>query len=74
MLRDKIFGVRVDTAYRICSLRKYEVKRRSGSRGKKMDDTHVQFLLENIESRPDITFTEMKQSLSINKGIKGSVT
>ena len=46
----QLFGVRVDTAYRICSLRKYQVKKRGGSRGKKLNDEHIQFLLEKIES------------------------
>ena len=41
----QLFGVKVDTAYIICSMRKYQAKKRGGSRGKILNDTHVQFLL-----------------------------
>eukprot|EP00800_Vazella_pourtalesii_P021190 TRINITY_DN7757_c0_g1_i1.p1 TRINITY_DN7757_c0_g1~~TRINITY_DN7757_c0_g1_i1.p1 ORF type:complete len:103 (+),score=12.42 TRINITY_DN7757_c0_g1_i1:196-504(+) len=60
------FGVKVDTAYRICSLRKYQMKKRGGSRGNNLNDEHIQFLLEKIESRPDITLNELKQQLNLN--------
>ena len=65
----QLFGVKVDTAYRICSMRKYQAKKRGGSRGKKLNDTHVQFLLEKVESRPDITLNELKEQLSL-KGVQ----
>ena len=61
-------GVKVDTAYKICSMRKYQANKRGGSRGKKLNDTHVQFLLEKVESRPDITLNELKEQLSL-KGV-----
>ena len=44
----QLFGVKVDTAYRICSLRKYQVKNRGGSRGKKLNDTHIHFYLKML--------------------------
>ena len=46
----QLFGVKVDTADMICSKKKYQAKKRSGSRGKKLNDTHVKG-----ESRPGIT-------------------
>ena len=69
----QLFGVKVDTAYRICSLRKYQVKNRGGSRRKKLNDTHVHFLLEKVESRPDITLNELKEQLDL-KGVQVSVS
>ena len=43
-----LFGVKVDTAYRICSLRKYQVKNRGGSRGTKLNDTDIHFYLKML--------------------------
>ena len=65
----QLFGVKVDTAYRICSLRKYQVKNRGGSRGKKLNDTDIHFLLENVESRPDITAQRIEIATEFEGGI-----
>ena len=59
----QLFGIKVDTAYIICSMRKYQA--RGGSRSKKLNNTHIQFLLENVESRPDITLNELNEQLSL---------
>ena len=69
----QLFGVKVDTAYRIWSLRNYQLKKRGGSRGKKLNDEHIQFLLEKLETRPDITFNELKQQLKL-KGVQVPVS
>ena len=52
-----LFGVKADTAYRICSLRKYQIKPRGGSKGNKLNGEHIQFLLDKIERRPDLTLS-----------------
>ena len=57
-----LFGVKADTAYRICSLRKYQIKPRGGSKGKKLNGEHIQFLLDKIERRPVLTLSEMKDN------------
>ena len=69
----QLFGVKVDTAYRICIMGKYQAKKRGGSRGKKLNDTHFQFLIVKVESRPDITINELKEQLSL-KGVHISVS
>ena len=69
-----LFGVKADTAYRICSLRKYQIKPRGGSKGKKLNGEHIQFLLDKIERRPDLTLSEMKDMLFANGGIQISIT
>ena len=44
----QLFGVEVDTVYRICSFRKYQVNNRVGSRGNKINDTHIHFTVPTI--------------------------
>ena len=56
---ERLYGVKRDTAYRICSTRKYTTKIRGGSRGKKMHEESLNFLLTMIETRPDITSEEI---------------
>ena len=65
-----LYGVREDTAYRICSQRQYTTKRRGGPRGTKFNQEAVEFLLSSIEDCPDLTLAEMQTLLLQQKSLE----
>ena len=69
----RLYGVKKDTAYRICSLRKYDPKPRGGSKSRILDEDAIHYLMEKIEQRPDITLSEMQQMLQVHKEINVSI-
>ena len=70
----RLYGVKKDTAYRICSTRQYSTKLRGGPRGKKLDEDSISLLLITIEARPDITLGEMGNKLLLERGITVSIS
>ena len=70
----QLYGVKKDTAYRICSLRKYDPKPRGGSKSRIISEESMQFLMGRIEQRPDITLREMQQMLQVNKEVDASIS
>ena len=64
-----LYGVKEDTAYRICSRRQYTTRKRGGPRATKLCPEAVNFLLAAIEDRPDLTLQEMKTFLETQKNV-----
>ena len=70
----RLYGVKKDTAYRICSTRQYSTKLRGGPRGKKLDEDSISLLLITIEACPDMTLGEMRNKLLLERGITVSIS
>ena len=71
---ERLYGVKSDTAYRICGTRNYTTKVRGGSRGKEMHEESLNLLLIMIETRPDITLEEMRKKIIIERGVTVSTS
>ena len=71
---ERLYGVKKDTAYRICSLRQYNANPRGGTKGKKMDAESIAFILNKVELRPDITLLELKDALREETGLTVSIS
>lgn len=69
----ELYDVKKDTVYRICSFRQYTTKPRGGSKGRKINQETLGYLINLIESRADITLHEMKDALIQEKGLTVSV-
>ena len=54
---ESVFGIKKDTAYRICSGRQFATKPRGGTKANKIDE---KFLVSKVELRSDITLSELK--------------
>ena len=70
----RLFGIKRDTAYRICSGRKYTTKARGGSRGKKIDGESISLLIRTIEARSDATLNELRDVLINERGLTASIS
>ena len=71
---ENLFGVKKDTAYRICSSRQFITKSRGDTKGKKIDDLSAKFLVSKVENRPDITLSELKDVLHEARGLSVSIS
>ena len=69
-----LFGVKKDTAYRICSSRQLTKKSRCGTEGMKIDDLSAKFLVSKVENRPDITHSELKDVLHETSELSVSIS
>jgi transposase len=64
-----LYGVKRDSAYRICGKRQYTTYSRGGARHAKLTELAMDLLLQSIEARPDMTLAEMKDLLQRELGI-----
>ena len=71
---ERLYGVKKDNAYRICSLKQYNANPRGGTKEKKMDVESIAFVLHKVELRPDITLLELKNALSEETGLAVSIS
>ena len=61
----RLYGVKKDTAYRICSLRKYYPKPRGGSKSRILDEDAIHYLMEKWSK--GIILSEMQQMLLVHE-------
>ena len=71
---ESLFGIKKDTAFRICSERQFATKPRSGTKAKKIDEISAKFLVSKVELRPDITLSEVKDVLHEARGLTVSIS